>query len=158
MLAFKLVDAPAVQKLLGRSVRPHLHPPLPRSPRPSTRPTAQMSSIAAGKRPARDDDDDGSDSDSQWVAVPAPRKKKARTGGSSQAVASSDDEADGFVVVNKPVAVDDAVAAVAAVAQQALANTQPRLTAAQKRAKFLAKYSGKTPEEILGMLSIAMGD
>lgn len=113
-----------------------------------------MSSTAAGKHPARDDDDDGSDSDSQWVAVPAPRKK-ACMGGSSQAAASSDDEADGFVVVNKPVAIDDAVAAVA---QQALANTQPRLTAAQKRAKFLAKYSGKTPEEILGTLSITMGN
>lgn len=98
-----------------------------------------MSSTTAGKRPARDDNNNNEYDSDGWVVVPGARKK-ARIAPDT----GSADELD------EPVAVDGAVAAVDAVVQQASASKQPRLTAAQKRAKFLLNYSGMTPEEVLG--------
>lgn len=50
-----------------------------------------------------------------------------------------------------PNAPDGGLAATAAIAHQAIAALQvPQLTGTQKRAKFMAKYRGMTPEDVLG--------
>ena len=64
----------------------------------------------------------------------------------------SDVEADVEVQSNDGVPSEDEAPAdpVQAVAKRARSAGRARLTATQKRARFLEKYSGKTPEEILG--------
>lgn len=106
-------------------------------------------SSSSGKRRARSDSDPSapSSSDTEGVGGGASRApaKRARVADIEPDV--GDDEP----AVAPQVAVDDPIAATAAIAQDALANVQPgRLTAAQKRARFLAKYDGMTPVEILG--------
>ncbi|KAL1937047.1 hypothetical protein VTO73DRAFT_15573 [Trametes versicolor] len=102
-----------------------------------------LMSTAAGKRrrqekqPARpgdglDDSDDGN---------AAPAQKRPRP--PSQADGDAQDAA----------SVDDDVAATAAVARDALERVQAPSTMSKKRAAFLAKFPGKTPEQILDAVS-----
>ncbi|OJT02144.1 Zinc finger BED domain-containing protein RICESLEEPER 1 [Trametes pubescens] len=108
-------------------------------------------SSSAGKRRARSDSDD----------TPPSSDNETVSGGSRRAPAKRARVAANFelqVVADAPVeaqvAVDGPVAATAAIAQDALANVQPGwLTAAQKRARFLAKYNGMTPVQILDAVS-----
>lgn len=103
-------------------------------------------SSSAGKRRADALSNDVSFSDTEGSDADAPASaKRARVG---DAVAPAPELA-------VEVAVDEPVAAVAQVAQAALTNTQVCLTAAQKCAKFLAKYNSLTPVEILGMSSVS---
>lgn len=87
----------------------------------------------------------------------APLAKRARPAADAE-LADGDAPPPGDVVEvdADEVIPDAAVAATAAVAQQALANAQPGLqaTAAEKRARFMEKYPGKTPEQILGKSSL----
>lgn len=82
-------------------------------------------------------------SDSDNEQGPATKKPRADGGGDAGA---GDEEPEA------PVAPDADIAVVADIAQQALANAQPQNSAAEKRAKFLEKFPGMTPEQILGML------
>ncbi len=103
-------------------------------------------SSSAGKCCADALSNDASPSDTEGSDADAPASaKRARVG---DAIAPAPE-------VAVEVAVDEPVAAVAQVAQAALTNAQVWLTAAQKRAKFLAKYDGLTPVEILGTLSVS---
>ncbi|KAL1947002.1 hypothetical protein VTO73DRAFT_13963 [Trametes versicolor] len=109
-------------------------------------------SSSSSKCRARSDSDPSAppSSDNESVGGGASRApvKRARVANIEPDV--GDDEP----AVAPQVAVDDPIAATAAIAQDALANVQPgRLTAAQKRARFLAKYDGMTPVEILDAVS-----
>lgn len=88
--------------------------------------------------------DDGADT--------APLAKCARAADAELADGDAPPPGDVVEVDAEVVVPDPAVAATAAVAQQALANAQADLqpTSAEKRARFMEKYPGKTPEQILG--------